>query len=213
GQEARAPNLWDTRQSIRWASNREILSPFRITEGLNGIPARVCEAECDRSEVCWRGIETVRSVILEDHARRWPPHDGAKNSPRTEADEKLVAGTWRRERFSFLPNTTRTSLRSHPPPGGAMKEKCKHGHNRRERTRALGAVNRALDAFDQSHRLARAGNLSAAERAVRLAERQAKLAAQLLDLKASLRRIALARTESERAVRAERSEARRVRKV
>lgn len=84
-----------------------------------------------------------------------------------------------------------------------MKEKCKHGHNRRERTRALGAVNRALDAFDQSHRLARAGNLSAAERAVRLAERQAKLAAQLLDLKASLRRIALARIESERAVRAE----------
>jgi len=38
---------------------------------------------------------------------------------------------------------------------------------------------------------------------VRLAERQAKLAAQLLDLKASLRRIALARIESERAVRAE----------
>jgi hypothetical protein len=84
-----------------------------------------------------------------------------------------------------------------------MKDKSSHAPQRRERARALCVLNRALDTFGASERLALAGDVTAATRAIRLAERQAKLAAQLIDLTASLRKIAAARLEAERALRAD----------
>jgi hypothetical protein len=100
------------------------------------------------------------------------------SSTRLNADEKSIAGTWRRTRISFFP----------PPPRERLCVPTFLLEAQRKQTwpQPAGANPRA-------------GNLSAAERA----ERQAKLAAQLLDLKASLKKIALARIEAERPVRAE----------
>lgn len=78
--------------------------------------------------------------------------------------------------------------------------KPKHGHARRERVRASTSLNQALDTLSESRRLARMGNFAAADHAARLAERHAKLAERLIDLKAALRRIAQARMEAERAL-------------
>jgi len=82
-------------------------------------------------------------------------------------------------------------------------EANQHVAQRRERRRASALVNQAGDALKQSQHLLRLGKLAAADRAIRLADRQAKLAAQLIDLKASLRKIAAARLEAERALRAD----------
>lgn len=82
-------------------------------------------------------------------------------------------------------------------------EANQHAAQRRERRRASALMNLGGDALKRSEQLLRAGKLSAADRAIRIAERQAKLAAQLIDLKASLRKIAAARLEAERALRAD----------
>jgi len=74
-----------------------------------------------------------------------------------------------------------------------------HAAKRRERRRASALTNQAGEALKQSQRLAGRGDLTAAERAARLAERHVKLAERLINLKAAFQRIADARRRAERA--------------
>jgi D-serine deaminase-like pyridoxal phosphate-dependent protein len=64
---------------------------------------------------------------------------------------------------------------------------------RRTRKEPISAFRAAQRALNQSLRLAAANQFTKAARAAQLAERHAKLAAQLIDLDASLKRIGVAR--------------------
>lgn len=75
-----------------------------------------------------------------------------------------------------------------------------HAAQRRERRRASAFVNQASDDLRRSKSLAQKGRVAAADRVARLAERHAKLAERLIDLKAALRRITQARLDAERAL-------------
>lgn len=77
-----------------------------------------------------------------------------------------------------------------------------HAAKRRERRRASAFLQRAAEIARQSQHSATAGKLTKAEQLARLAERHAKLAVQLIDLKAALRRLAASRHEAERALEA-----------
>lgn len=73
-----------------------------------------------------------------------------------------------------------------------------HAARRRERRRGSALVNNVGDALKLSQRLAAAGKLCAADHAARLAERHAKVAERLVNLKGQLRRIWQARVDAER---------------